>query len=71
MSLSLLLAAPPPQPRATFPSYDLCFPALPEKKEEGNGREGGPTIQVGYLEVGGEASQNRIWQTSARSLATS
>lgn len=30
-----------PRPAATFPSYDLCFPALPVKKG------GGPTIQVG------------------------
>lgn len=50
MSFSLLLS---PLPRATFPSYDLCFPALPEKKEGGGtGRGGGPTIQAGSLEVG-------------------
>lgn len=50
MSFSLLLS---PLPRATFPSYDLCFPALPEKKEGGGtGRGGGPTIQAGCLEVG-------------------
>lgn len=53
MSFSFLLSLPPPpQPRATFPSHDLCFPALPVKKEEGTGRGGGPTIQVGCLEVG-------------------
>lgn len=49
MSSSLLLS---PLPRATFPSYDLCFPALPEKEGGGTGRGGGPTIQAGCLEVG-------------------
>lgn len=44
VSFSLLLS---PLPRATFPSYDLCFPALPVKKGVGTSRGGGPTIQAG------------------------
>lgn len=43
------LLQPPvtPPPRATFPSYDLYFPALPVKKV-GRAAEEGPTIQ-GWL----------------------
>lgn len=47
-SFSLLLS---PLSRATFPSYDLCFPALPVKKGE-TSRGGGPTTQAVCCEVG-------------------
>lgn len=54
---SLLLS---PSPRATFPSYDLCFPALPVKKEGGPAEEGahpaGWSIEVG----GGEGREVRM-----------
>lgn len=74
VSFSLLLS---PLPRATFPSYDLCFPALPKKEGGGTGRGGGPTIQAGYLEVGvGKEVRTAIgehvltaWQLMPRSQA--
>lgn len=51
MSFSLLLS---PLPRATFPSYDLCFPSLPVKRGGGwrDWQKRGLTIQAGCLEVG-------------------
>lgn len=48
MSFSLLLST---LPRATFPSYDLCFPALPEKKG-GTGRGGGTPFRLAVLRWG-------------------
>lgn len=49
MSFSLLLS---PLPRATFPSYDLCFPALPVKKAGRTGRGGGPPFRLAVVRWG-------------------
>lgn len=46
MSFSLLLS---PLPRATFPSYDLCFPSLPVKRGVGTGRRGGSSFRLAVL----------------------
>lgn len=48
MSFSLLLS---PLPRATFPSYDLCFPSLPVKKG-GWQRRGGSPFRLAVLKWG-------------------
>lgn len=44
---------PSPLLRATFPSYDLCFPALPVKKE------GGPPFRLAVLRWGWRGKSGR------------